>query len=462
MPADTPEDDKPKASPWGDEPANKQAPRPQNGNPFGREHGPRDTTAGKSNSPATPPRRPPGIGNMGSNGSNSSNNSQPDIEDLVRRSREKLKQMMPNNIAGDPDNLRTTGVIIGVVLIAILWLATGFYRVQEGQLGVVLRFGEVNRTAQPGLRYHLPYPIETALTPNVTFENRIEIGFRSPDAHTAAGMAADDSDNAAQADRSVPDESTMLTADQNIVDLDFAVTWVVKDPSLFLFEIRDPETTVKRAAESAMRESIGQTEIQDALTGARDQVQEDTKTLLQQILDSYHSGVEIVRVELLRVNPPGPVVDAFNDVQRAEADRERLRNEAESYRNKIIPEARGEAEKLRNEADGYRQQVVNEAKGEASRFAQVLIAYDTAREVTMQRLYLSTMEQVLKGANKIVLDGGHGNAVPYLPINLPTLKAALPAPMAAPTAQPQMSSLQMSGPRILGPAISPDMTEGGR
>lgn len=429
---DQPPEKKP-TSPWGDAPQNEPVkpaqPQSTGGNPFG--HG---------------PKKPAGTG-----GGN--NNGQPDLDELVRRSRERLKGMIPPNLkdnlgngfaGGDPDGLKATGITIAIVAIAILWLATGFYRVQEGQLGVVLRFGEVNRTAQPGLRYHLPYPFETALTPNVTFENRIEIGFRSQSGTTSTNTGDED----ALSDKNVPEESAMLTADQNIIDLDFAVTWVVKDPSLFLFEIRDPETTVKRAAESAMREVIGQTEIQDALTGARDQIQQDTRALLQQILDGYNSGVEIVRVELLRVNPPAPVVDAFNDVQRAEADRERLRNEAESYRNKIIPEARGEAEKIRNEADGYRQQVINEATGEASRFTQVLAAYDSAREITMQRLYLETMEQVLKGSTKVILEGNR--TVPYLPLGqyLPS-KSALPAPVN------NTSSAPAVGPRILGPALSP-------
>lgn len=388
MPADTPQ------SPWGNTPEKPPEKKPENtqhGNPFGHDRPPYG-------------QRPHGGGhNNGPNG--------PDLEQILRHSQERLRHMMQ----GDNGNFRLA-LIVGAFVI-LFWLASGFYRVQEGQIGVVLRFGEVTRTEQPGLRYHLPSPIETALTPNVTFENRIEIGFRS------GGRTY----NGNSTDRDVPEESTILTSDQNIVDLDFAVTWVVKDPSQFLFEIRDPETTVKRAAESAMREVIGQTEIQSALTDARDRIQQDTKKLLQQILDDYKSGVEIVRVELLRVNPPASVVDAFNDVQRAEADRERLRNEAEGYRNRIIPEARGEAERLRNEAEGYKQQAINAAKGEASRFGQVLSAYSASPSVTAERLYLETMESVLKNSNKVVVDGNK-NLMPFLPLDkLAPKEPALPS-----------------------------------
>jgi membrane protease subunit HflK len=366
---------------------------------------PSDNKDNNNDRPATGPSR-------GQHNGGGRNPMDPDdIEAMLRESRDRLKSMMPGWTGGG-NSLPGAGLLIGIVL--IIWLASGFYRVQEGQIGVVQRFGEVTRTEQPGLRYHLPFPIESVKTPNVTFENRIEIGFRS------GGMGQD---------RDVSEESMMLTSDQNIVDLDFAVTWVVKNPQQFLFEIRDPENTVKRAAESAMREVVGQTEIVAALTEARDPIQRDTKKLLQQILDDYHSGVEVVRVELLRVNPPAPVVDAFNDVQRAEADRERLRNEAEGYRNKIIPEARGEAERMKNEALGYQQQVINNAQGEAGRFSKVWQAYQSSRDVTSQRLYLETMEQILRNTNKVVVDGKAGGAggsgvIPYMAIPHPQTPAA--------------------------------------
>ncbi len=400
MPADETPPPAPPKNPWGAPTPDRKPQDNTSGNPFGRR-----ADSPKTDGPAAPPKRPT------PNRPQPNNPPPSDLEALIQ----KLLGWYHTNKATGPTNSglpspKALGMI--ALLLAAVWLGSGFYRVQEGQLGVVLRFGQVNRTAPPGLRYHLPYPFETALTPNVTFENRIEVGFRSSDAD----------------DTNVPEESVMLTADQNIIDLNFAVTWIVKDASQFLFEIRDPEITVKRAAESAMREVVGQTDIQAALTDARDQIQQDTKLQLQQILDDYKSGIEIVRVELLRVNPPGPVVDAFNDVQRADSDRARLRNEAEAYRNKIIPEARGEAERLRNEAEGYKQQVINAATGEASRFTEVQAAYSGAKQVTAERLYLETMETVLRGKRKLLLDADKA-ALPYLPLNLGATTEVKDAPM---------------------------------
>lgn len=374
-------------------------------NPWGTP--PNNNSGNKDNKDNVRSWRPKqGGGNGGGFGGGDNNIDPADIERLLRQGQERLRNIMP----GSGNGLAGLGIILGIIV--LIWMSSGIYRVQENQIGVVLRFGEVQRTEQPGLRYHLPAPIEEALTPNVTFENRIEIGFRSGERSFAGG------------DRDVSEESTMLTSDQNIVDLDFAVTWIIKDPRQFLFEIREPENTVKKAAESAMREVIGQTEIQPALTEARDRIQRETKKLLQQILDDYKSGVEIVRVELLRVNPPAPVVDAFNDVQRAEADRERSANEAEAYKNKIIPEARGESERIKNEALGYREQVVNAAKGDAERFSKVWQAYQSSKDVTAQRMYLETMEQIMRGTKKVIMDGK--GAVPYLP--LPGLNPGTPAP----------------------------------
>lgn len=387
---------KPPVNPWGTPtPEKKPSDSSTQGNPFGRRG---DNPKADNQGPARPQPRPqPQRPQPGAQPEN-------EIDLLLKKLSGWWSANRPsgnsagNNYTGMPTP-KTLGIV--VLLLAGVWLGSGFYRVQEGQLGVVLRFGQVNRTAPPGLRYHLPYPFETALTPNVTFENRIEVGFRSSDSD----------------DTNVPEESVMLTADQNIIDLNFAVTWIVKDASQFLFEIRDPEITVKRAAESAMREVVGQTDIQSALTDARDQIQQDTKIQLQQILDDYKSGIEIVRVELLRVNPPASVVDAFNDVQRADTDRERLRNEAEGYRNKIIPEARGDAERIRNEAEGYKQQVINAATGEASRFTEVQAAYSGAKQVTAERLYLETMETVLRGKRKVMIDADKAS-MPYLPLNI--------------------------------------------
>lgn len=372
---------------------------------------------------------PPGGGGNGNNpwgrppGGNGGGGGQPpggpDLEDLLRKGQERFKNLAPGGLGGG------RGIALGLAVLGVLWGLSGIYRVESDEQGVVLRFGQYVRTEQPGLRYHLPAPIETAVTPKVTRVNRMEIGYRSAgDGRRAGG--------------DVPDESLMLTGDENIIDIDFTVLWVIKDAGNYLFKIRDPEQTVKKAAESAMREVIGRTDIQPALTEARQNIEQSTKALLQAMLDEYQSGIEISQVQLQKVDPPAPVVDAFNDVQRARQDRERLRNEAEAYRNDIIPRARGEAEQLIQQASAYREQVVNLAQGDAQRFAQVLDAYTKSPEVTARRMYLETMQEVLGGSHKIILDqgrGGAGGVVPYLPLNELTRQlreqtpgAAAPAP----------------------------------
>jgi membrane protease subunit HflK len=331
-------------------------------------------------------------------------NPPPDLEEMLRRGQDRLRTMLPKNLGP-----KAVGLLV-VALLAI-WGLTGFYRVQVDEQGVVLRFGDYVASTPPGLHYHLPYPIETVLTPKVTRENRIVIGFRqigeNPDAR-----------------RDVLEESLMLTGDENIIDIDFSVVWVIDDAADFLFNLRDPGEAVQLAAESAMREVIGQTPIQVALTEGRQQVEDKTKETLQQLLDDYEAGIQIRRVQLLKVDPPAEVVDAFNDVQRARADRERLRNEAEAYRNSIIPQARGQAEQLTQEAEAYREEIVNRAEGDAARFDSVYQAYSAAKDVTVKRIYLETMEEVLANVNKVIIgtEGGSG-VVPYLP--LPELRNRL-------------------------------------
>ncbi len=353
--------------------------------------------------------RPPGGGGQPPGG--------PDLEDLLRKGQERFKKLAPGGLGGGK------GILLGVAVLGLLWGLSGIYRVEPDEQGVVLRFGEYVRTEQPGLRYHLPAPIESAETPKVTRVNRLEIGYRSG------------ADSRRPGGGDVIDESLMLTGDENIIDIDFTVLWLIKDAGNYLFKIRDPEMTVKMAAESAMREVIGRTDIQPALTEARQDIEQQTKVLLQAMLDEYQSGIEISQVQLQKVDPPAPVVDAFNDVQRARQDRERLRNEAEAYRNDIIPRARGEAEQLIQQASAYREQVVSLAQGDAQRFAQVLSAYNQAPEITARRMYLETMQEVLSGTNKIIIDQGRGGGVvPYLPLNELTnqLRQQTPAAPAAP------------------------------
>ncbi|GAB4193145.1 MAG: FtsH protease activity modulator HflK [Thalassobaculales bacterium] len=306
--------------------------------------------------------------------------------------------------------------LIGLLAVAV-WLASGFYRVQPDEQGVVLRFGQYVRTTPPGLNYHLPSPIERVITPNVTRENRLEVGFRTLNEFGPRGGQT----------RDVAEESLMLTGDENIVDIDFVVFWRIKDASDFLFNMRSPDQSVKLAAESAMRDIIGRTPIQVALTEGRAAIESRATDLLQTLLDEYRAGIEVRQVQLQAVDPPNAVIDAFNEVQRARQDRDRAKNEAEGYRNDIVPRARGEAERLIQEARAFKEEVVNRAQGDAQRFLSVYQAYSQAKDVTTQRIYLETLQDVLKNANKVIIDGkGNQGVLPYLP--LPELQRRPPSP----------------------------------
>lgn len=321
-----------------------------------------------------------------------------DLDDLIKRSQDRVKQMLPSGGLGGK------GIALGVVVLIGLWLATGFYRVGPGEQGVVMRFGEwVNPTnpSPPGLHWHLPWPIEAAETPNVEQVRQIDIGFSTQ--------------NGRRIDRL--EESLMLTQDQNIIDIEFTVQWRIANPGQFLFNLRDPETTIRAVAESAMREVMGQTDIQPALTEAREEVASETRILIQRILDSYESGVQITGLSLQDAQAPGQVIDAFEDVQRAQQDRDRARNEAEAYRNKVVPEARGEAAALIEQATAYKDQIVREAEGEAQRFLSVYEEYEKAPDLTRQRIYIETLQTVLANTQKMILDPTLQGTVPYLPLN---------------------------------------------
>lgn len=346
----------------------------------------------------------------------------PNLEDILRRSQDRFRQVMPGGFGS------ATGMGIVVIAIIVLWMASGFYRVLPDEVGVVLRFGAYNRTTQPGLNYHLPTPIESVLRPSVTHINRIEIGYRSTE--TRGGTS-----------RQVGEEALMLTGDENIVDINFTVFWIIKEAQPYLFNIRGPEATVKSAAESAMREVVGETPIAQALAEGRGKIEQETQRLLQQILDSYGSGIQITQVQMAKVDPPSPVIDAFRDVQRALADRERLRNEAEAYRNDILPRARGDAVRIRQEADAFRSEIIARAQGDADRFLSVYRAFTLAQDVTIQRLYLETMEEILKNSKKVIIDKaseGQSGVLPYLP--LPDLLQPSPPAAAGSPASPQAAT----------------------
>ena len=341
---------------------------------------------------------PPG---GGGNGGFRRGPTPPDIDEIVKKIQNTINRFTGGGSGGSKP------IVVGLVILAILWGLSGLYRVLPDEQGVVLRFGKFINTTQPGLNYHFPFPIETALTPKVTKVNRIDIGFRSErDSGFTSGGVAD-----------VPEESLMLTGDENIVNIDFSVFWVIKDAGNFLFKIQDPQATVKAAAETAMREVIARSKIQPILTEGRSLIETDTQEIIQEILDEYNSGIQITQVQTQKADPPDQVIDAFRDVQAARADMERSKNEAEAYANDVIPRARGEAAKILQAAEAYKKEVVAKAEGEASRFLSIYNEYARAKQVTQERMFLETMEKVLADINKIIIDKNAGSGVvPYLPL----------------------------------------------
>jgi membrane protease subunit HflK len=330
----------------------------------------------------------------------------------LRRSQDRLRQAMPGGRMGGP-----FAVLIAVVAVALIGFFGFTVRVNPEELGVVLRFGEFVRLLPPGINFRWPYPVETVELPKVTRVNRIELGMRG---------SADNRDTTSTI-RDVPEESLMITGDENIVDVDFIVFWQISNAPDFLFNIQDPEVTVKDVAESAMREIVGQSDIEPILTEARAKTEAEVQALMQKTLDGYGAGVQVTQVQLQKVDPPAQVIDSYRDVQAARADQERLQNEAEAYANRIIPEAKGEAERILQAAQGYRDKVVAEAKGEADRFLKVYEQYKKSPDVTRKRIFIETMERVLADTDKVILDnkGGSG-VVPYLPLSEFSKKPAAP------------------------------------
>jgi membrane protease subunit HflK len=359
------------------------------------------------------PKGPWGSGPQPSGGGGGGGQT-PDLEEILRRGQDRLRSALPGG------NLGSKGVALIALGAIVLWGFSGFFRVEPDELGVVLRFGKQVREVQPGLNYHLPYPVETVLTPKALRVNKIDIGMRVVD-DIRRGQTV----------RDVPEESLMLTGDENIVDVDFSVLWKVKPTGVgeYLFNIQNPEGTVKAVAESAMREVIGRSEIQPILTGARQTIETGVQELMQKTLDTYNAGISVQQVQLQKVDPPSQVIDAFRDVQAARADLERAQNEAQTYANRVIPEARGRVAQINQAAEAYKQQTVAEAEGQTSRFLKIYDQYKIAPEVTRQRMYLETMERVFGGTEKIIIDGnsGNGGVVPYLPLNELSRPAQQPA-----------------------------------
>ncbi|MGE0253180.1 MAG: FtsH protease activity modulator HflK [Alphaproteobacteria bacterium] len=354
----------------------------------------------------------------------------PNLEDVIRRSQDRMRRLLPGGLGAGK------GIAVAAVVLLVIWLASGLYRVLPDEQGVELIFGAWNgETTGPGLHWIPPAPIGEAITPTVERVRRTDIGSRS-----AADIAA----RAGQPRRTVPRESLVLTGDQNIADIDYAILWRIKNAGEFLFNLQDPEGTVRVAAESAMREVVGQTPLETVITGGRTQVQQRTLDLLQRILDSYGAGIAVISVQIQQADPPQQVIDAFNEVQRARQDKERLQNEAQAYENRIVPTARGEAQSVLQQAEAYRERLTKEAEGEASRFTQVYDAYRLAPDVTRRRMYLEAMRDVLSGTNKIIIDsstGGQG-VVPYLPLN--ELRRTAP-PATQPTRPQQQAPAAPTG-----------------
>lgn len=328
--------------------------------------------------------------------------NQPDLEEILKRGQDKMKQVMHGS--GVPGPLM---LLLSAVALAIVGFYAFTFTVRPDELGVVLRFGKFERQEPPGLHFRLPYPIEEVRLPKVTVANRTEIGFRGP---TDARRTAQSQD--------LLEESLMLTGDENIVDIGFVVLWNIKDAAAYLFNIQNPEKTVKEVAESAMREVVGKSRVQDVLTEKRSQIEHDVRDLMQRTLDSYGSGINITQLQMQRAEAPAQVIDAFRDVAAAAIDQRRIQNQAWAYSNKVIPEARGEVQRILQEAQAYKERVIAEAHGEASRFLNVLEEYRKAPDLMRQRLYLETMERVLSSTDKVIIDNnGQQGVVPYLPLD---------------------------------------------
>lgn len=296
--------------------------------------------------------------------------------------------------------------LIGILIALFIWLSSGIYEIKEGEEAVVTRFGRFVRKGYPGLNYHIPTPFESIIIEKVNKSRRIEIGYRSNSINNRLSVL--------EQGKSVPVESTMLTGDENIVELNCDVMWHINDLEKFIFNIINPEEAVKTASESAIREVIGKTPISSVLSNQKQEITNKIEELIQKILDQYSAGVNIEKVQLLKAEPPTEVIDAYRDVQTSKADKEREINQAQSYNNDVLPKARGEASKIIQESEAYKQEVISKAEGDSKRFSAIYKHYITNKQITRDRLYLETIEEVLKDANKVILDSN--NVLTHMPI----------------------------------------------
>jgi membrane protease subunit HflK len=349
----------------------------------------------------------------------------PDLDQIVRNIQRRLSGLFGGGGGGGGGSTFGIGLIL---LVAVgLWLLSGFYVVQQGERGVVLRFGKFQQATVAGLHWHLPYPVESVEKVNVDKVSTIEIGYRS---------------DARGGRRKVPREALMISGDENIIDIEFAVQYRIKDASAYLFNVRDPEATIGQATESAVREIVGQSTLDFALTEGRVSVSRDARKLLQEILDRYNTGIYIVTVETQKAQPPDEVKPAFDDAVKAREDEQRLKNEAEAYANDVVPRARGAAARLLQEAEAYKASVIARADGDARRFNQIYTEYAKAPAVTRERLYIEAIEQVLSSTTKIFIDQKSGNNLLYLPLD----KLIGRAPTVPPESIPSSSDSESTKP----------------
>jgi modulator of FtsH protease HflK len=359
---------------------------------------------------------PWGGGNRGGGGGPFGSRRPPDMEDVIRKGQEKLRNLIPGGFGS------AQGLLLILLACVVVWLATGLFRVQPNQQAIQLIFGKpFGRPAEPGLHYNLPAPLGSVVVVNVSDQRRTEIG--------STTNSLNDRSSFNRGSRPTSTENLMLTGDENIVDIAFVVVWTVKDVTQYAFAVRNPDDTVRAAAEAAMREIIGKSNLQFALAEGRSRIEQDTKDLLQRILDDYGLGVSVTQVQLLRVDPPQEVIGAFRDVQAARADREKSINEANTYRNQVLPRAKGEAEAIIQRSEAYKAETIARASGDAQRFNLVYDQYAKAKDITAERIYIETIEDVLRNVNKVLIDKNAGpGVVPYLP--LPELR-----PNSQPSAQ---------------------------
>jgi membrane protease subunit HflK len=328
----------------------------------------------------------------------------PDLDEMLRHAQSRFKNTFGNKPGGSDMD---AGKIVFLLLAAMVsvWLFTGFFQIEPQENALILTFGKVTDTkTDPGLYYRLPWPVQEDIKVPVSRNQQLDIGF------TSGGAGRSDN----------PHESSMLTGDQNIINIHFSVFWHIGDAKKYKFDISDPDTTVRKVAESAMRETIGRMPIQKAMTEGRAEIEGTTKGLMQKVLDSYQSGVIINSVQLLSVDPPSEVVDAFNDVQRARTDMERNKNEAETYKNKIVPAAEGDAQKIIFDAEAYKAATIAKAEGDADRFTSVYTAYAQSKDITQRRIYLDTMQDIFKNSRKVILGDSKGaTLLPWLQMGAP-------------------------------------------